>query len=109
MPQSTDLSRSLAALDQDSTLIAVIEMSQSTWLVAGLVPGINRQPLKKLAADEAALLPLLYRWWDEATKPAPGVNRGQAAGSIGLRWPTKPVGTASGWRGGYGDVASRRR
>jgi transposase len=53
MPQSNDLSRSLAALDQDSTLIAVIEMSQSTWLVAGIVPGINRQPLKKLAADEA--------------------------------------------------------
>jgi transposase len=36
------LSRSLAALDQDSTLIAVIEMSQSSWLVAGIVPGINR-------------------------------------------------------------------
>jgi transposase len=56
MPQSNDLSRSLAALDQDSTLIAVIEMSRSTWLVAGIVPGINRQPLKKLAADETALL-----------------------------------------------------
>ena len=56
MPQPNDLSRSLAALDQDSTLIAVIEMSQSTWLVAGMVPGINRQPLKKLAADEATLL-----------------------------------------------------
>jgi hypothetical protein len=31
MPQPNDLSRSLAALDQDSTLIAVIEMSQSSW------------------------------------------------------------------------------
>jgi hypothetical protein len=30
-------------------------------LVAGIVPGINRQPLKKLAADETALLQLLYR------------------------------------------------
>ncbi len=37
MPQSNDLSRSLAAFDQDRTLIAVIEMSQSNWLVAGLV------------------------------------------------------------------------
>ena len=45
--------------DQDSTLIAVIKMSQSTWLVAGMVAGINRQPLKKLAADETALLQLL--------------------------------------------------
>ena len=75
MPQSNDLSRSLAALDQDSTLIAVIEMSQSTWLVAGIVPGINRQPLKKLAADEAALLQLLYRWRDEATKPGRRIDR----------------------------------
>jgi len=32
MPQPNDLSRSLAAPDQDSTLIAVIEMSQASWL-----------------------------------------------------------------------------
>ena len=68
MPQSNDLSRSLAALDQDSTLIAVIEMSQSRWLVAGIVPGISRQPLKKLAAEEGELLRLRQRWRDEATK-----------------------------------------
>jgi hypothetical protein len=43
-----EASRSLAALEQDSTLIAVIEMSQSKWLVAALVPGVERQPLKKL-------------------------------------------------------------
>jgi hypothetical protein len=48
-PQPNDLSRSLTALEQDRTLIAVIEMSQSSWLVAGIVPGIERQPLKKLA------------------------------------------------------------
>ena len=75
MPQPNDLSRSLAALDQDSTLIAVIEMSQSSWLVAGIVPGINRQPLKKLAADEAALLQLLYRWRDEAAKAGRTIDR----------------------------------
>jgi len=75
MPQPNDLSRSLAALDQDSTLIAVIEMSQSTWLVAGIVPGIHRQPLKKLAADEGTLLQLLYRWRDEATKTGRTIDR----------------------------------
>ena len=48
MPQPNDLSRSLVALDQDSTIIAVVEMSQSSWLVAGMVPGIERQPRKKL-------------------------------------------------------------
>ena len=47
---------SLTVLDQDSTLIAVIEMSLSSWLVAGIVPGIERQPLKKLEADKHALL-----------------------------------------------------
>jgi transposase len=75
MPQSNDLSRSLAALDQDSTLIVVIEMSQSSWLVAGIIPGINRQPLKKLAAAQTALLGLLHRWRDEATKAGRTVSR----------------------------------
>ena len=75
MPQSNDLSRSLAALDQDSTLIAVIEMSQSSWLVAGIIPGVNRQPLKKLAVAETALPGLLHRWRDEATKAGRTVSR----------------------------------
>jgi hypothetical protein len=56
MRKSNDLSRCLAALEQDSTLIAVIEMGKSSWLVAGVVPGIERHPLKKLAANEGALL-----------------------------------------------------
>jgi transposase len=59
-----DASRSLTALEQDSTIIAVIEMSQSKWLVSGLVPGVNRQPLKKLDAQEEGLLKLLQRWWE---------------------------------------------
>src|SRR6516162_695763 len=37
MPQPNDLSRSLVALDQDSTIIAVVEMSQSSWLVGGIL------------------------------------------------------------------------
>src|SRR3954469_871103 len=51
MPQHDDLSRSLLTLDQGSTLIAVIEMSQASWLVAAIVPGIDRHPLKKIAAE----------------------------------------------------------
>ena len=39
MSQAFDASRSLTALEQDSTIIAVIEMSQAKWLVAGIVPG----------------------------------------------------------------------
>ena len=75
MPQPNDLSRSLAALDQDSTLIAVIEMSQASWLVGAIVPGIERHPLKKLAPDAEELLRLLYRWRDEATKAGRTVRR----------------------------------
>lgn len=74
-PQPNDLSRSLTALEQDGTLVAVIEMSQSSWLVAGIVPGVERQPLKKLAPDEAALLRLLQRWRDEAAKSGRSITR----------------------------------
>jgi transposase len=55
MPQPNDLSRSLVALDQDSTIIAVVEMSQSSWLVGGVLPGIERQPRKQLEKRFSAL------------------------------------------------------
>ena len=51
------MSRSLVALEQDGTLIAVIEMSQSSWLVAGIVPAIERHPLKKLEAGRGGAAP----------------------------------------------------
>ncbi len=69
------LSRSLVALEQDSTLVAVIDMGQSSWLVAGIVPGVERHPLKKLEADAAALLRLLERWRGEAAKAGRTVTR----------------------------------
>jgi transposase len=75
MPQPNDLSRSLAALDQDSTLIAVIEMSQKSWLVGAIVPGVERHPLKKLTPDEHELMRLLQRWQDEATKAGRTITR----------------------------------
>ena len=75
MPQLNDLSRSLAVLEQDSTLIAVIEMSQLSWLVAGIVPGIERQPLKKLTTDQEGLLQLLHRWRKEAVQAGSTIKR----------------------------------
>jgi transposase len=66
MPQPNDLSRSLVALDQDSTLITVIEMGQASWLVAAIVPGVNRHPLKKITTDPEQLLRVLQRWAKEA-------------------------------------------
>src|SRR6266702_7185867 len=75
MPQLNDLSRSLVILEQDATLIAVIEMGQSNWLAAGIVPGVERSPLKKLAVDESALLKLLNRWREEAEKAGHRIER----------------------------------
>jgi hypothetical protein len=63
-----DLRQSRIVMKQDSTLIAVIEMSLSSWLVAGIAPGAERQPLKKLAVDANALVKLLNRWREEAEK-----------------------------------------
>jgi hypothetical protein len=63
-----DLSRSLVPLDMDTTLIAVVEMSQSSWLVGGIVPGVERQPLKKLATDPNGLLKLLLQWRSESER-----------------------------------------
>jgi transposase len=73
--QRNDLSRSLVAFEQNSTLIAVIELSLRTWLVAGLVPGLARQPLKKQSADADALLALLHRWRAEAGKAGRKIER----------------------------------
>src|SRR6516164_5024624 len=75
MPQRNDLSRSLVALDQDSTLIAVVEMSQSTWLVGGVLPGIERQPRKKLEPSPERLLGVLHRWRDEAVRTGCNITR----------------------------------
>jgi transposase len=92
MQNLNDLSRSLVALEPDGTLIAVIEMSLSSWLVAGIVPGVERQPLKKLAVDESALLKLLHRWREEAEKAGRRIERivvGFEAGRDGFwlaRW-----------------------
>jgi hypothetical protein len=63
-----DLSRSLIPFDPNQTLTAVVELSKKTWLVAGIIPGIERQPVKKLAADENELIKLLERWRAEAEK-----------------------------------------
>src|SRR5215475_11604345 len=57
------------------TRIVIIEMSLRSWLVAGMIPGIDREPLKKIAADPEVLLRLLYRWRDEAIKAGKEITR----------------------------------
>jgi transposase len=83
MRKFDDQSRCLVALDQDSTLIAVIEMSQKQWLVGALVPGLAREPQKKLAPEASRLLALLERWRAEAAKAGRVIARICAAYEAG--------------------------
>src|SRR5499433_1806124 len=69
------LSRSLVVLDHNSTIIAVVELSQSSWLVGGVLPGIERQPRKKLEPSPQRLLAVLHRWRDEAIKAGRNITR----------------------------------
>jgi transposase len=70
-----DLSRSLTPFDPNQTLICVIELSNESWLVAGIIPGVERQPLKKLEPNENELLKLLERWRTEAEKAGHTIDR----------------------------------
>ena len=66
--QANDLSRSIVAFEQSSTLVVVIEMGARSWLVAASVPGVERQPLKKIDPDAATVLRLIERWRGEAVE-----------------------------------------
>jgi hypothetical protein len=78
-------------LEQNSTLVAAIELSLKPWPVAGLVSGPARQPLKKQGADPAgcgpeALLALLHRWPAEASKAGRKIDRILVAGLPGKNY-----------------------
>jgi len=75
MSRLDDLSSCLVPFGQDNTLVVVIELSQESWLVAGTVPGVERRPLKKMEPNETALLRLLHRWRDEATRAGRTIER----------------------------------
>jgi len=66
MPKFDGLSHSLTAFDQDSTLVVVIELASTSWTVGGLVPGVSRQPTKKMPADKFALARQLEDWRAQA-------------------------------------------
>ena len=82
-----DLSHCLTALDSDHTPIAVVELSSSSWLVAGVVPGVERQPLKRLKPEPGALLELLRRWRLEAERSGCEITPIAVAYEAGRDWP----------------------
>ena len=75
MTKPYDLSKPLVALDHDSTLVCVIEMSGSSWLVAATVPGVDRRPLQKLPVNPTRLLEQVERWRKEATRAGRTITR----------------------------------
>jgi transposase len=76
MKNRSDLNQSYAAFDQVSTLVCVIELSSKSWLVAGTVPGVKRQPKKQLAAGNPhALQTQIERWRTEAVKAGHAIKR----------------------------------
>jgi uncharacterized protein YndB with AHSA1/START domain len=100
MPQPNDLSRSLVALDHNSTIIPVIEMSQSSWLVGGVLPGIERQPRKcpTVSRRDAA-----RRRRAAAAAPVPAAPHRDGPCRRGRQRPRAPPprrpGPARRWRG----------
>ncbi|HMA73480.1 MAG TPA: hypothetical protein VKP67_18645 [Xanthobacteraceae bacterium] len=100
MPRN-DLNRSLVAFDQNSTVVAVVELSLKSWVVSGVVPGVKREPVKKLTADRERLLALLERWRDEAIKAGHAIKRVAVAFEAGrdgfwlARWLQEPCGFAT--------------
>src|ERR687898_1291590 len=75
MAKPDDLSKPAVALDHDSTLVCVIEMSGTSWLVAATVPGVDRRPLQKLPVDPARLLAQVERWLQEAARAGRTITR----------------------------------
>jgi transposase len=69
------LSHSLTAFDQDSTLVVVVELAASSWTVGALVPGLTRQPTKKMAADKFALARQLEEWREQAESAGHPIKR----------------------------------
>ena len=58
MPETDDLSRSIVAFEEDSTLVAVIDMIRSSWVVLGGVPGL-RSPAGSGLRSRGKLMPSL--------------------------------------------------
>ncbi len=75
MTQPFDVRKSDTPFDQNHMLVAVIELSHTSWLVGGIVPGLKRSPLKKLKPEKEQLLKLLVRWRDEAVKAGHEIKR----------------------------------
>ena len=90
---SNDLSRTGLRLTRSRAVGRRVEMSQTAGLLQRTVPGIERQPMKKLKPDATAVLKLLERWRNEALNV-------RAGGYLALSSPMRLDVMVSGWRDG---------
>jgi transposase len=75
MAATFDTRKSNVPFNQNSTLVAVVELSKKSWLVGSIVPALDRSPCKKLDANEEELLKLLLRWQGEAIQSGQEIKR----------------------------------
>ena len=66
--QLYDLDCSRMALDMGATMVVVVKMNQSNWLLHGAVPVVERRLTKKSPIGDLKLLAQLNRRLDEAEK-----------------------------------------
>ena len=87
----------LTAFVQDSTLTLLIEMSLRSWLVVGMVPGVHREPRKKIAPNPEVLL--------SNCCPFQHCIFLSRCSRIWLRWRPSREGLAPAWEGGTRNFA----
>jgi transposase len=63
------------ALDHDTTIIAVVELSLNMWVIAGHVPGLDRRPVKKTDDRAQGLKRVLATWRAAAERAGRRVER----------------------------------
>ena len=71
------------ALDHDTTLVTVLELSGSSWMIAGQIPGIDNRPKLKIDPSGPAVLETLRTWVRRAGTAGKTVSRIVLAYEIG--------------------------
>src|ERR671933_1654480 len=71
------------AIDPETTLVAVVELSGSSWMIAGQIPGVDRMPKRNVEPSAAAVRTTLEAWTRRAVAKGRTVRRTVLAYEIG--------------------------
>src|SRR3712207_1500602 len=71
------------AVDHQTTLVAVLELSGSSWMIAGQIPGVERTVKSKIEPSAPAVLKVLEGWVRRARAAGKTVSRTVLAYEIG--------------------------